>query len=172
MANGKRKKIPLDVAVKVLTESGYRCGVPTCRGILALDLHHMAEVKVGGGNTPGNLLPLCPTCHALYHRSTIRQESIYAWKTILLSLSQAFDVVTVDNLLFLQSHGAKTLFVSGDGVLHFARLVASGLAEFKKVKQNGPLVIYAVRLTPKGESLVSAWASGNWKSIEKALGKA
>lgn len=171
MAKAKRRKIPLDVVVKVLTESGYRCGVPTCRGILAIDLHHMAEVKVGGSDTPGNLLPLCPTCHALYHRGTIKQDSIYAWKTILVALSQAFDVMTVDNLLFLRSQDAKALLISGDGVLHFARLVASGLAGFKKTKQNGPLVIYSMHLTQKGTELVSAWASGDWKSIEKALGK-
>jgi len=131
----------------------------------------MAEVKVGGGDTPGNLLPLCPTCHALYHRGTIKKDSIYAWKTFLVSLSQAFDVFTVDNLLFLKSQDAKDLLISGDGVLHFARLVASGLAGFKKAQQNGPLVIYSVHLTPKGKGLVSAWVSGDWKSIEKALGK-
>lgn len=171
MASEKRKKIPLDVVVKVLTEAGYRCAVPTCRGILAIDLHHMAEVKAGGGNTPGNLLALCPTCHALYHRGKIQRSSIYAWKTVLVSLSQAFDVSSVDNLLFLKDLGEGELVVSGDGVLHFARLVASGLAGFKKAQQNGPLVTYSVHLTSKGSGLVSAWATGDWMSIEKALGK-
>ena len=40
----KRKSIPQAVRVAVLTEAGYRCAVPTCRGILALDLHHMVQV--------------------------------------------------------------------------------------------------------------------------------
>jgi hypothetical protein len=166
-----RKSVPIDVVVKVLTESGFRCGVPTCRGILAIDLHHMAEVSIGGSNTPDNLLPLCPTCHALYHRGTIPAVSIYAWKAVLVSLSQAFDVQTVDTLLFLNNESVKNLRVSGDGVLHFSRLVASGLADFRLFMQNGPLLIYSVYLTPKGEGLVTAWKSGDWRSIEMALGK-
>jgi hypothetical protein len=72
----ERKKVPHNVAVAVLTEAGYRCAVPTCRTILAIDLHRMVEVAEGGGNEPGNLLALCPTCHALYHRGEIHRESI------------------------------------------------------------------------------------------------
>lgn len=134
-------------------------------------MHHMEEVEDGGKNEAGNLLPLCPTCHAMYTRGTIKRESIYAWKTMLVSLSHAFDVVTVDHLLFLRPSNAGNLLISGDGVLHFARLIASGLANFKEVQRNGPLVIYTVRLTEKGKRLVSAWVSGDWAKIEKALGK-
>jgi hypothetical protein len=36
------------VIVDVLTEAGYRCSVPTCRGILALDLHHVVPVPADG----------------------------------------------------------------------------------------------------------------------------
>jgi hypothetical protein len=71
----------------VLTEAGYRCAVPTCRSILTIDLHHIVEVSKGGGDTPENLLPLCPTCHALYHRGTITRSSIQKWKQDLLSVS-------------------------------------------------------------------------------------
>ncbi len=88
----ERKKVPQKIVVAVLTEAGYRCAVPTCRTILAIDLHHMLEVSEGGGNEQGNLLPLCPTCHALYHRGEIKRESIYTWKSVLISLSQAFDL--------------------------------------------------------------------------------
>jgi predicted restriction endonuclease len=84
-----RKAVSNTVAVAVLTEAGYRCAVPTCRSILAIDLHHMEEVSEGGANAPGNLLALCPTCHALYHRGAIQRESIYTWKSILVSLSHA-----------------------------------------------------------------------------------
>ena len=53
-----------EVVREVLIEAGYRCAVPTCRTILALDLHHIEEVKDGGPNEPSNLLalyggPLC-----------------------------------------------------------------------------------------------------------------
>jgi len=40
----ERDNLPLKTRVIVLTESGYRCAVPTCRNILALDMHHIWEV--------------------------------------------------------------------------------------------------------------------------------
>jgi 5-methylcytosine-specific restriction endonuclease McrA len=59
-----RKPIPASLKREVLTESGYRCAVPTCRTILAIDLHHIIEVEEGGKNELSNLLALCPNCHA------------------------------------------------------------------------------------------------------------
>jgi hypothetical protein len=112
------------------------------RTILAIDIHHIVEVSEGGGNEPGNLVALCPTCHALFHRGEIVRDSIYAWKSMLVSLSHAFDVNTIDDLLFLATPEATQLRVSGDGVLKFSRLVASGLASFGLVMQNGPLLLY------------------------------
>src|SRR5207248_8959417 len=67
----ERDNLPLKTRVIVLTEAGYRCAVPTCRSILALDMHHIWEVSAGGGDDPSNLIALCPTCHALYHRGNI-----------------------------------------------------------------------------------------------------
>jgi len=96
-----RTKIPNDVVTAVLTEAGYRCAVPTCRNILAIDIHHIIEVKDGGSNEASNLLALCPTCHALYTRGKISKEAINAWKTVLVSLSHAFDQESISNLLFL-----------------------------------------------------------------------
>jgi hypothetical protein len=37
----ERKNLPIKTRTAVLTEAGYRCAVPTCRNILALDLHHI-----------------------------------------------------------------------------------------------------------------------------------
>src|SRR5205823_10292300 len=106
-----------------------------------------------GGNVVENLLALCPTCHALYHRGTIKRESIYTWKALLVSLTRAFDVFALDQLLFLNKPEVNDLRVSGDGVLGFARLVSAGLATFKKDLQNGPLIIYSINLTPTGKQL-------------------
>src|SRR5438874_3767132 len=99
----ERDKLPLKTRVIVLTESGYRCAVPTCRNILALDMHHIWEVSAGGSDDPANLIALCPTCHALYHRGTIQQESIYVYKAMLTAITRAFDVEAIDRLLFLES---------------------------------------------------------------------
>src|SRR5205807_407372 len=133
----RRRALPQSTSLAVLTEAGYRCAVPTCRNILALDLHHMVQVSESGGNVVDNLLALCPTCHALYHRGTIKRESIYTWKALLVSLTRAFDVFALDQLLFLNKPEVNDLRVSGDGVLGFARLVSAGLATFQLVLQNG-----------------------------------
>jgi hypothetical protein len=167
----ERKKIRHSVSVAVLTEAGYRCAVPTCRTILAIDLHHMVEVTAGGGNEPGNLLALCPTCHALFHRGEIARESIYTWKSVLISLSQAFDFAAMDQLLFLNRPEINNLVVSGDGVLQFSRLIASGLAAFQLNMRNGPLAIYTIRLTERGAALVNAWSSGNRQAVASVLGE-
>src|SRR4051812_29981280 len=66
----ERKNLSLKLRTIVLTESGYRCAVPTCRNILALDMHHIWEVSAGGTDDPSNLIALCPNCHNLYHRGT------------------------------------------------------------------------------------------------------
>lgn len=165
-----RAKIPIAVRVQVLTEAGYRCAVPTCRSILALDIHHIEEVSEGGGNEPGNLLALCPTCHALYTRGTIVPDSIYAWKAMLVSLTGAFDSSTIDDLLFLAAPDAINLRVSGDGVLKFSRLIAAGLATFKLFMQNGPLILYAVELSPRGQQLIDIWKKGDRAAVAKLLG--
>lgn len=166
-----RKAIPNQTVIGVLTEAGYRCAVPTCRTILAIDIHHMVEVADGGGNDRSNLLPLCPTCHALFHRGEISRDSIYAWKSMLVSLSHAFDHQTIDDLLFLATPQAVNLRVSGDGVLKFSRLVGAGLADFQLLMQNGPLVLYRVGLTQKGAQLVSVWHSGNREQVRELLGE-
>src|SRR5512134_1494582 len=97
----ERKRLPLETRVIVLTESGYRCAVPTCRNILALDMHHIWEVSAGGPDNPSNLIALCPTCHSLYHRGTIHPDAIYAYKAMLVSITRAFDLEAIDRLLFL-----------------------------------------------------------------------
>ena len=113
----ERKSLPLRTVTVVLTEAGYRCAVPTCRGILALDMHHIWEVNAGGGDDASNLLALCPTDHALYHRGTISSESMYVYKAMLVAMSQAFDLDAIDRLLFLSMYDKDFLIVSGDGVL-------------------------------------------------------
>ncbi len=167
-----RRAVPSPVVVSVLTEAGYRCAVPTCRTILAIDIHHMVEVVDGGGNEQANLLPLCPTCHALFDRGEISRDSIYAWKAMLVSLSHAFDQQSIDDLLFLATPEADGLRVSGDGALKFSRLVAAGLATFQLFMQNGPLLLYKVGLTPKGTQLVTAWRLGNRQAVRELLGGA
>ena len=167
----ERKKLSLSTVTLVLTEAGYRCAVPTCRGILALDMHHLWEVSVGGGDELANLIALCPTCHALYHRGTISQESIYAYKSMLVAIGRAFDVEAIDRLLFLSMCPKDYLVLSGDGVLHFSRLIAAGLVSVEQKANNAwQLVTYAVNISPKGRMLMHAWQQGDRSTIAIALG--
>lgn len=163
--------MPLATKVAVLTEAGYRCAVPTCRNILALDIHHIWEVSAGGGDDLSNLIALCPTCHALHHRGTISVGSIYVYKAMLVAITRAFDVEAIDRLLFLDSCKKNFLVVSGDGLLHFSRLVAAGLVTaVQKANNNWQLVTYAVNINDKGRQLVGAWKKGDRTRLRQILG--
>jgi len=166
----ERKRLSLKTITILLTEAGYRCAVPTCRGILALDMHHIWEVAAGGGDDPSNLIALCPTCHALYHRGTISADSIYVYKAMLVAITRAFDLDAVDCLLFLCPLSKDVLIVSGDGLLHFARLIAGNLASFEqKANNNFQLVTYAINITQKGKQLIEAWRQGDRARLKQAL---
>ncbi|MDB4909152.1 MAG: endonuclease [Gemmatimonadetes bacterium] len=166
----ERTRLPMQTRIIVLTEAGYRCAVPTCRGILMLDMHHMWEVSADGTDDPSNLIALCPTCHALYHRHVIRQESIYVYKAMLTAITRAFDHEAVDRLLFLENLSEDFLVVSGDGLLHFDRLIAGGLASATlKANNNWQLVTYAINISPKGRQLISAWRSGDRSQLLAAI---
>jgi hypothetical protein len=167
----ERGKLPLSLRTQVLTEAGYRCAVPTCRNILALDLHHIYEVAESGGDDPSNLIALCPTCHALYHRGTIKRESLYAYKSMLVAIGRGFDVDAIDRLLFLSALPKDFLVVNGDGVLGFARLIAAGLAQVDlKANNNWLIVTYTVSISEKGRQIINAWKSGDRSRLSDALG--
>jgi hypothetical protein len=168
----RRKKLLNTTVIAILTEAGYRCAVPTCRNILAIDLHHIVEVSERGGDDVANLIALCPTCHALFHRGVISREAIYSWKSILVSLSQAFDREAIDDLLFLDGLNPHELIISGDGVLKFSRLIAANLAEMHARKPIFyGLYLYEVTISSKGKMLIDAWKSGNRAAVAKALGE-
>ena len=167
----ERTKLSLKLKTIVLTESGYRCAVPTCRNILALDMHHIYQVSDNGADDPSNLIALCPTCHTLYHRKTISSDAIYAYKAMLVAISRAFDLEAVDQLLFLEPLRKDFLVVSGDGVLTFGRLIAAGLASVQmKSNNNFQLVTYSVSISPKGRLLVDAWRQGDRTRLRKVMG--
>ncbi len=167
----ERTKLPLTTRTILLTESGYRCAVPTCRGILALDMHHIWEVSKGGSDDPSNLIALCPTCHTLYHRGRISPEAIYVYKAMLVAITRAFDVEAIDRLLFLEMCKKDYLLVSGDGLLNFSRLIAAGLADMdQKANNKDQLVTYAVNISDKGRLLIKAWREGDRTRLKTAIG--
>ena len=167
----EREKLPVQTRVIVLTESGYRCAVPTCRNILALDMHHIWEVSAGGGDDTSNLIALCSFCHDLYHRGVIKAESIYVYKAMLVAITRAFDLEAIDRLLFLDSCKKDFLVVSGDGLLHFGRLIAASLASVdQKSNNNWQIVTYAVNISEKGHQLIEAWKQGDRTRLREVMG--
>jgi len=165
----RRKTLPVDVRKLVLHEAGYRCSNPVCRTMLTLDIHHLVPISEDGSDTPDNLLALCPNCHSLHHRGEIPIESLRAWKMILLSLNEGYDRKAVDLLLVLSKAG--TLWVSGDGVIQCAALVASGLVESRALgglTADQPLPAYAISLTERGKLMVDAWKRGDQNSVVAA----
>lgn len=161
-----------DFKDQVLRETGYRCAVPTCRSILSADSAHLVESEEGKGDSAENLVAICPRCFAQFQEGGIARDSLYGWKLTLASLAKAFDAITVDELLFLATPVAATLRVSGDGVLKFSRLIASGLVTFSVYAQNGALILYHVGFTQKGADLVNAWMRGDRQAITDYFGVA
>lgn len=92
---------------------------------------------------------------------------------MLVAISRAFDVEAVDKLFFLAMHEKDFLIVSGDGALHFARLVAGGLASVTQKANNAwQIVTYAVNLSERGLQLVHAWKSGDRLQLALVLAEA
>ena len=167
----ERKKLPVETRELLLTECGYRCAVPRCRNILALDMHHIWEVHAGGSDDPSNLIALCPYCHGMYHRGNITANSIYVYKAMLVAISRAFDIDAVDRLLFLNGLNNDFLVVSGDGLLHFGRLIAAGLATVEqKANNNWQIVTYSVNISDKGRLIIEAWKQGDRTRLKKLIG--
>jgi HNH endonuclease len=175
----KRKAIPVDVKREVLIEAGYRCAVPRCRNILAIDLHHLVPVAKGGGNTVGNLLALCPYCHGLHHRGEIPAEAIRVWKGMLVSLNEGIGREAKELLLLLAlAPDQRPQWFTSDGVIRLAPMIVAGLV---KVTAGMPVIIggsvrgaypwpgaYHVDLTEKGTAVVAAWKAGNTAALADA----
>ena len=91
---------------------------------------------------------------------------------MLVALSHAFDTDSISNLLFLKKTQEQTLYLSGDGVLTFSHLIASGLAKLSlaDIPNTYNIRLYRVTLTDKGNRIIDAWFSGNREDLRNALG--
>jgi hypothetical protein len=167
----ERRNLPAQTRELLLTECGYRCAVPTCRNILALDMHHIWEVQAGGSDDLSNLIALCAYHHDMYHRGHITASSIYTYKAMLVAISRAFDIDAVDRLLFLNGCKKDFLVVSGDGLLHFGRLIAAGLATTEqKANNKWQIVTYSVNISDKGRLIIEAWKQGDRARLRQVMG--
>ena len=187
MSGSARARQPITQTVKqaVLIEAGYKCGNPTCRNVLALELHHIEWVKDGGPSTVDNLLALCGHCHDLHTQGDIPRPAINAWKSLLTSLNNP-SRTSVDLLLVLFEEESRIASerddakapppfrFSGDGLGALAPLITSGLVQISKRFSGvnawgGGIPSYEVELTDKGRQIVRAWREGDPAGLKKAL---
>jgi len=159
---------------QVLHEGGYKCANPVCRTVLTLEIHHIVPVAEDGSDTADNLVALCPNCHSLHHKGEITEDSIRAWKMLLLAVNEAYDRESVDLLLALDESDGS-IFATGDSLPHYSSLVAANLVEFSQhggpnYGRGGPAhpPVY-VRLTEKGRHLVTEWKKGNQRQAIEAM---
>jgi hypothetical protein len=168
------RSIPASVRQEVLIEAGYRCGIPTCRTTLTIELHHIDHVASGGPNTTENLIALCPNCHSKYHLKIIPVEAIRVYKGMLVSLNEGINKEAKDILLLLSlPFETRPAMYSADAILKFAPLIVSGLVRIQLGIPDfrlgrGYAEHHWVGLTPKGEALIAAWKAGDLKALAAA----
>jgi hypothetical protein len=198
MADKRRKALGMMLKRDLLIEAGYKCANPTCRIILSVSIledHHIIAVSQDGGDTFANLIALCPYCHTLYHKGEIAPQAIRHWKGMLIALNNAFDRESMDLLLYLWHTKDKEIWYSGDGLLHFAGLIAAGLVsfqtemtyartQFQNVDMHGmknvlvnpiphspQVVVKKIELSDRGIQLVEAWRNGDETKYRELLSK-
>jgi hypothetical protein len=89
---------------------------------------------------------------------------------MLVAINRAFDLESIDRLMFLEKQPQDYLIVQGDGVLHFDRLIAAGFANFEQKSNNeNQIVTYSVNISQKGRMLIEAWRSGDHAQIKQAV---
>lgn len=176
----RRIRVLARVRDEVLREAGYMCGNPPCRHILTLELDHMVWVMAGGGNDANNLIELCPNCHSLHTRGHIPASATRHWKGILVALNQALSREEMALLLYLHKIPGDCVWLSGDGLIKFASLIAAGLVVFDSCYSEGkgrrgfidlpetpPGSAHHVYLSEKGKGMVDAWLTGDERAADE-----
>jgi hypothetical protein len=173
VASEERPPVPETTKQVVLAEAGYKCGNPTCRVYLTLELHHIVWVKDGGSNAASNLLPLCPNCHSLHTYGKIKAHAIRMWKSALQTLNNpnraSADVLLVlyDEMRATKENNDHVPFAyTGDSLGTLAGLLTAGLVEITMRSLNyghfgGGTPYFQVALTEKGIGFVETWRRGD-----------
>ena len=174
LPRGRRTNISKATKVQLLTEAGYRCSNPSC-STWVIDLHHIDFYCLGADDSSENLIALCPNCHRRVHRKEIKESSLRTWKLMLATAyirrSQLLMLLVLGEHVFLP--GEDGLFVSGDGVLMLADLLAAHLVQVDHVMtvqgSSGISATFRACLTPAGRAAFEAWKQGDLKGLNTAL---
>jgi len=69
----KRKTVPTSIKKEVLYKQNYKCAKCGKKLPPTRHFHHKKAISKGGKNTIGNIIALCPNCHAkIHHRERVR----------------------------------------------------------------------------------------------------
>ena len=85
---------------------------------------------------------------------------------ILLTLNHGFDRRSLDLLLFLDRLNEPNFYITPDGLLEFASLVASRLVDAEKLS---PYPNWRVFLSEKGKLFIEGWRSGDERGALESL---
>lgn len=155
---------------RVREEAGYRCAIPTCRQF-PIDVHHIVERAEGGEDVFENLIALCATCHARYHRlKDIPRISIQHYKSSLSLLNARYNETERRLLqLFAEQPDSDEMELSDSLDFHLMYLLRDGLLRDDGVphtrdERTGTIMSSVGRrryvLTPRGRDFVSRWLEG------------
>ena len=86
---------------------------------------------------------------------------------LLLALNEGFDRKSIAVLLILEMVG---VYVSGDGLIECAGLIASGLVKVRAEVDAGKIIPndYRLDLTQKGRIFLDAWKKGDQETAVNA----
>ena len=85
---------------------------------------------------------------------------------ILLTLNQGFDRRSIDLLLFLDHLNEPNYYVTQDGLLEFASLVAARLVD---AERTSPFPNWRVFLSGKGKLFIDGWKAVTNEMLSKAF---
>ncbi|MGZ4929135.1 MAG: HNH endonuclease [Halobacteriota archaeon] len=95
------RNIPAELKRLVLVEAGHRCAIPACREQANVEIHHIEPYSKVKKHELGNLIALCPNCHAQADRNRIDKAALLMYKDNLRFVNEKYSPLEVDILIDL-----------------------------------------------------------------------
>ncbi len=162
----------------LLTEAGYRCAIPTCRGTSSLQFEHIDEWHKVKEHKFENMIILCANCHARVTSKEIHKDAIRKYKNNLAILTGRYTTAEWRLLDFIldnspdavdQNGKVRLRFPQSDQVTYYG-LVKDGYIVFEHYKAGiaiGETVSNQIGIvfTQKGVELLQSYKNG--QTIQK-----
>lgn len=159
-----RISIPQATKRKVLVESGHRCAIPACKQY-PVEVHHIIPYEKCKEHKFENLIALCCTCHARYHRyRDIDLKSLQIYKANLGLLNSRYGEFERRVLQkFFEEPHQKSIRLPGCSEISVLYLIKD---EFLIKSRAGPHINGSpsweeYTLTEKGRQFIENWKRAN-----------